>query len=179
MSMFTSSTGPNAGTVALARQLMELFALDAFNGHEPWLNVTNSCSFPCAFVPQNPNCKPLATSSSLPSLVASQSSYARQSSSTGLASIPSVVNGVYFNDGYGDVTISTSATTGVTSLQFNSLTGTVSTTASPQVMLVQSEGIFALLLGAFALEFSPDYSTIAVPGLEQDMPPVFTRVAAV
>ncbi len=42
MSVFTSVTGgvtPNAVSVGLTRDLYGLFALDVFNGMQPWLNV--------------------------------------------------------------------------------------------------------------------------------------------
>jgi hypothetical protein len=61
MTFFSSMTGGVTGNVSptLGRQLYELFALDVFNGFQPWLNVSNSCNFPCAFVPQSPACKVL------------------------------------------------------------------------------------------------------------------------
>ena len=48
--LFLTSTGANANGVSTVRELAQIYAFDLFSGRQPWLNITNSCNFPCSFV---------------------------------------------------------------------------------------------------------------------------------
>ena len=151
---------------------------------QPWLNVSNSCNWPCAFVPQNPSCKNKTAdgvADDAADLQGEVAAGAARLAALGLVAPSESLKaidptGVWTNPGYGVLTIIRSSD-GVVTLTFNAVVATVTPYTSPTVFVASCTGEYAVLLGVFGLVFSPDGSTLTIPAMEPLMPPVFARSA--
>jgi hypothetical protein len=117
MTSFTTSTGPNENFQATVRELLNIFIVDAFQGRMPWVNVSNTCNFPCDFAPCPPPVPRAAAVASKPVPAGPGPSRAEFD-----------IVGSYANPGYGTLTISVPSSGSAPVLNLFSFSGNVTGT---------------------------------------------------